>query len=63
MVTAIVSSYVVSHLPSAVICAYLYLSARNSLYSDHFAYALVSISNFCVVSGKVANFFLFCTSR
>ncbi|CAJ0583020.1 unnamed protein product, partial [Mesorhabditis spiculigera] len=62
-VIAIVSCYIITHLPSAVIVARMYInSIAGSMYSQKSSYTWVAISNFFVISGKVTNFFLFCLS-
>ncbi|VDK52162.1 unnamed protein product [Anisakis simplex] len=61
MVIAIVSCYLVTHVPSTVLFTYMYTIDLN-FYTRRENYAFVLISNLFVVSGKVANFFLLCSS-
>uniref|UniRef100_A0A9J2PMS9 G-protein coupled receptors family 1 profile domain-containing protein n=1 Tax=Ascaris lumbricoides TaxID=6252 RepID=A0A9J2PMS9_ASCLU len=61
MVVAIVSCYLITHVPSTVLFTYMYTIDLN-FYQRRENYAFVLISNLFVVSGKVANFFLFCSS-
>ncbi|KHN76176.1 Putative G-protein coupled receptor F59B2.13 [Toxocara canis] len=62
MVVAIVSCYLITHVPSTVLFTYMYTIDLN-FYQRRENYAFVLISNLFVVFGKVANFFLFCSSR
>ncbi|MFH4977729.1 hypothetical protein AB6A40_004438 [Gnathostoma spinigerum] len=62
MVTLIVCSYLITHLPSSVLIVNMYLFNQDHLYRRKETYALALLSNFFVISGKVANFFLFCFS-
>ncbi|KHN76186.1 Putative G-protein coupled receptor F59B2.13, partial [Toxocara canis] len=61
MVVAIVSCYLITHVPSTVLFTYMYTIDLN-FYQRRENYAFVLISNLFVVFGKVANFFLFCSS-
>lgn len=61
MVTVIITAFVISYTPS--VCVFVYNHHRRQADSDRQLSLLVSLlSNALVISGKVANFFLFCTS-
>ncbi|CAI2357227.1 unnamed protein product [Caenorhabditis sp. 36 PRJEB53466] len=61
-VTAIVTCYIVSHIPSA--CFYVYLNLfHDALYTTRFMYTSAQLSTTVVTCSKVANFILFCMSR
>lgn len=60
MVAVIVTSYVISHTPSACLMVYMHFQKDHPITS--FTYPLSLLSNCLVITGKVANFFLFCTS-
>ncbi|NP_001362129.1 G-protein coupled receptors family 1 profile domain-containing protein [Caenorhabditis elegans] len=60
-VIAIVTCYIVSHIPSA--CLYVYINLfHNVLYSTRWMYTSVQVSTTVVTCSKVANFILFCMS-
>uniref|UniRef100_A0A914XLJ9 G-protein coupled receptors family 1 profile domain-containing protein n=1 Tax=Plectus sambesii TaxID=2011161 RepID=A0A914XLJ9_9BILA len=60
MVAVIVTSYVISHAPSAVLVVFMYFQANHPI--TELTFYLTLLSNSLVITGKVANFFLFCTS-
>ncbi|KAF1748088.1 hypothetical protein GCK72_024555 [Caenorhabditis remanei] len=60
-VTAIVTCYIFSHIPSAGL--YVYINVfHNALYTTRWMYASVQVSTTVVTCSKVANFILFCMS-
>ncbi|CAI4233284.1 unnamed protein product [Auanema sp. JU1783] len=61
-VAAIVSASVITHVPSAILSANMYIFNLNSMLGDRNWYTWIILSSSVVVSGKVANFFLFCMS-
>ena len=57
-VTAIVSVFVITHLPSAVLYADMYIFNLNSYLNDSSWYTWVALSTSIVITGKVStNFF------
>ncbi|CAI5454496.1 unnamed protein product [Caenorhabditis angaria] len=61
-VTAIVTCYIISHIPSAGIYAYMYLWRYDTFYQEGWMYTMVAVSTAVVTFSKVANFLLFCMS-
>uniref|UniRef100_A0A8R1DU55 G_PROTEIN_RECEP_F1_2 domain-containing protein n=1 Tax=Caenorhabditis japonica TaxID=281687 RepID=A0A8R1DU55_CAEJA len=61
-VTAIVTCYIVSHIPSAFLYVYINLF-HDALYSTRWMYTSVQFSTTLVTVSKVLNFILFCMSR
>ncbi|CAJ0955202.1 unnamed protein product, partial [Mesorhabditis belari] len=63
-VVAIVSCYIITHIPSAIIFGKMYLmvSEGKTMYAQKSSYTWAAVSNFFVITGKVTNFFLFCLS-
>uniref|UniRef100_A0A1I7TJ83 G_PROTEIN_RECEP_F1_2 domain-containing protein n=1 Tax=Caenorhabditis tropicalis TaxID=1561998 RepID=A0A1I7TJ83_9PELO len=60
-VVAIVTCYILSHIPSA--CLYVYLNLfQNALYTTRWMYTGVQFTTTVVTCSKVANFILFCMS-
>ncbi|GMR32316.1 hypothetical protein PMAYCL1PPCAC_02511 [Pristionchus mayeri] len=61
-VVAIITCYVVTHLPTTVVYAEMYLFYQDDKYKSAMMYPKVAIALSIMIWGKVANFFLFCLS-